>query len=165
MTFNKAMIESVQGWDAALAALDALLYPSDAPLSTLANAASWLGLWLPDINWCGFYLATGDDLVLGPFTGLPACTRIAKGKGVCGTAFAERRTISVPDVHLFPGHIACDAASESEVVVPLLDAEGNVWAVLDVDAPRKSRFSDADVEGLQRAAALVMTKIRTTALL
>lgn len=116
--------------------LKALIAGEPSMIANLANAAALLHQFLPDINWVGFYLTDGDELVLGPFQGLPACVRIPFGKGVCGTAAAERRTIVVPDVHEFPGHIACDAASQSEIVVPLMK-EGRVIGVLDIDSPVK----------------------------
>ncbi|HTW82862.1 MAG TPA: GAF domain-containing protein [Candidatus Sulfotelmatobacter sp.] len=118
----------------------------DGERDLIANAANLSALLyqaLPDVNWVGVYLRRGDELVLGPFQGRPACTRIALGAGVCGSAARERRTLVVPDVHAFPGHIACDAASRSEIVVPLL-ADGEVVGVLDVDSPREDRFHDQE---------------------
>lgn len=120
----------------------------------LANAANLAALFfhaLPDLNWFGFYLLRGTELVLGPFQGKVACVRIPVGRGVCGTAARERTTIVVPDVHAFPGHIACDAASRSEIVVPLLSRQ-RLLGVLDVDSPRENRFDADDVEGLEAAA-------------
>ena len=108
---------------------------------------------LADLNWVGFYLRSGTQLHLGPFQGKPACTVIPLGSGVCGTAASERRTMHVPDVHAFPGHIACDSASNSEVVVPIMHA-GEIWGVLDVDSPLPARFSDTDVRLLESAAGL-----------
>lgn len=122
----------------------------------LANAANLVGLlfWsLPDLNWAGFYLMRNGELVLGPFQGKPACIRIALGNGVCGTAAAERRSVVVADVHAFPGHIACDAASRSELVVPLLDGD-RLIGVLDLDSPLPGRFDDADRAGIETLAAL-----------
>lgn len=116
----------------------------------IANAANFAALvWhaLPAINWCGFYLFDGSELVVGPFQGKPACVRIALGKGVCGTAAATRETQVVADVHAFPGHIACDAASRSEIVVPLLDGD-QLIGVWDVDSPEPSRFDDDDRIGM-----------------
>ena len=113
-----------------------------------SNLAALIFHGLPDLNWAGFYWMRDGGLVLGPFQGRPACVRIALGKGVCGTAASERRTIVVPDVHAFPGHIACDSASNSEVVVPLL-LGGAVIGVLDLDSPRKGRFDDEDARGLE----------------
>lgn len=131
---------------------------SDA-VANAANVAALLGHTLRDVNWVGFYFVRGDELVLGPFAGLPACVRIARGKGVCGAAWAEDRTQVVPDVHVFPGHIACDAASRSEVVVPLR-ADGRVVAVLDCDSPTPARFSPRDVALLEQAAADVAAACR-----
>lgn len=122
-------------------------------LANAANLAALLWLGLPDLNWAGFYLLKGGELVLGPFQGRPACVRIALGKGVCGTAAARRETVLVPDVEAFPGHIACDAASRSEVVVPLI-ADGRLVGVLDLDSPTAARFDDADARGLEGLAAL-----------
>ncbi|HXF79525.1 MAG TPA: GAF domain-containing protein [Usitatibacter sp.] len=116
-----------------------------------ANLAALLYHSLPDLNWAGFYWMKGAGLVLGSFQGLPACVRIAMGKGVCGTAARERRTIVVPDVDAFPGHIACDSASRSEVVVPLVHA-GKVIGVMDIDSPKLNRFDEEDARGLEAVA-------------
>ncbi len=118
-------------------------------LANLANAAALANEALPRINWCGFYLLRGADLVLGPFQGKPACVRIPLGKGVCGTAAERRETVVVPDVLVFPGHIACDGASRSEIVVPIL-SRGRLLGVFDVDSPEPSRFDDEDRTGLER---------------
>ncbi len=104
--------------------------------------------------WVGFYLVDGDELVLGPFQGPIACTRIRKGKGVCGTAWSEARTIVVPDVDAFPGHIACSSLSRSEIVIPLIDNENKVWGVLDVDSERLDSFDDTDVHFLEKVCKL-----------
>ena len=127
----------------------------------IANAANLAALafhTLPEVNWAGFYFMQGGELVLGPFQGKPACVRIAVGKGVCGTAAGERRTIVVPDVHAFPGHIACDSASKSEIVVPILDSRlrGNdkLLGVLDLDSPSLRRFDAADASGLEALVEL-----------
>jgi GAF domain-containing protein len=122
-------------------------------LANAANLSSLVFGGLEDLNWAGFYFLKGGVLVLGPFQGRPACVRIAMGKGVCGTAAARRATLSVPDVHEFPGHIACDVASNSEIVVPLLK-DTRLFGVLDIDSPVFSRFDDADREGLEALAAL-----------
>lgn len=121
-------------------------------IANSANLAALLFHGLPELNWAGFYWMKGGELVLGPFQGRPACVRIALGKGVCGTAARERRTLVVPDVDAFPGHIACDSASRSEVVVPVI-AEGRVLGVLDLDSPRKARFDEEDARGLQAVVA------------
>lgn len=131
-------------------ALDALLTGETDHIANLANAAALLWHGLPEINWIGFYLSAGaeGELVLGPFQGRPACTRIGPGRGVCGAAAASRQTVVVTDVHAFPGHIACDEASRSEIVLPLLAAGGGVYGVLDVDSPKVARFDDEDAKGL-----------------
>lgn len=113
-----------------------------------ANLASLVFHTLPDLNWAGFYWMKDGGLVLGPFQGKPACVRIALGRGVCGTAATTGRTVVVADVHAFPGHIACDSTSESEIVVPILSG-GRVVGVLDLDSPRPARFDEADARGLE----------------
>ena len=118
-------------------------------VSNLANASALIYDALSDLNWAGFYLMLGGELVLGPFQGKTACTRIAVGKGVCGTAVAENAIQLVPDVHAFPGHIACDSASNSEIVLPIHAADGTVAAVLDIDSPLLARFDQEDAAGLQ----------------
>ncbi len=128
----------------------------------VANAANFAALAyhaLPDINWAGFYFWDGRELVVGPFQGKPACVRIALGKGVCGTAAATRRTQLVPDVHAFPGHIACDAASRSEIVVPLFDAHGGLIGVWDVDSPTPARFDEHDRDGMERLARVFVDSL------
>ncbi|WP_206998363.1 GAF domain-containing protein [Trinickia mobilis] len=120
--------------------------------SRIANAANFAALVfnaLPDLNWAGFYFFDGNELVVGPFQGKPACVRIALGKGVCGTAAEARRTQVVRDVHQFAGHIACDSASQSEIVVPLVDADGKLIGVWDVDSPLLARFDDDDAKGME----------------
>lgn len=119
------------------------------PIANLANAAALLWEALPRINWAGFYLMEDGALVLGPFQGKPACIRIPLGKGVCGTAAALDQTQLVPDVHQFPGHIACDSASNSEIVIPIHDGS-QIWGVLDIDSPELGRFTQADQAGLER---------------
>ena len=121
-------------------------------VANLANSAALLWQELPDINWVGFYKMEDGALVLGPFQGRPACIRISVGKGVCGTAVAEDTVQLVPDVHAFPGHIACDSASRSEIVLPLHQA-GRVWGVLDIDSPSLGRFTQEDQAGLELVAA------------
>ena len=117
----------------------------------LSNASALLYDAMENVNWAGFYLVRGDRLVLGPFQGKPACVHIAKGRGVCGAAWAEDNTLRVPDVHAFPGHIACDCASRSEIVIPL-HAAGEIRGVLDIDSPAEDRFSQADQAGLEAFA-------------
>lgn len=132
---------------------EALFHGEPDRIANAANLASLIWHSLPDLNWAGFYLYDGRELVLGPFMGKPACVRIALGKGVCGTAAASRETQVVQDVHAFPGHIACDAASNSEIVVPLV-RDGQLLGVLDLDSPLTGRFDEADRAGLERVAAL-----------
>lgn len=122
---------------------DALISAEPDALANAANLSALLYQQWPDINWAGFYLRRGEELVLGPFQGLPACTRIAWGQGVCGTAAAQQRTLRVADVHAFDGHIACDPTSASELVVPLVQ-QGRVIGVLDIDSPLKARFDAQD---------------------
>lgn len=122
-------------------------------IANAANLASLLFYSLPDVNWAGFYLSKGDELVLGPFQGKPACVRIAIGKGVCGTAAEQRQTILVPNVHDFPGHIACDSESNSEIVVPLIKHE-RLIGVLDLDSQAFNRFDDEDARGLNELAEI-----------
>ena len=130
------------------AQLDALTEGVAHPIANLANASALLWQELPDLNWAGFYLRRGQELVLGPFQGKPACIRIPWGKGVCGTAAKTGLTQRVENVHDFPGHIACDCASNSEIVVPIFQ-EDRVAAVLDLDSPLFSRFGPADQQGLE----------------
>ena len=117
-------------------------------ITNLSNAAALLWESLPDINWAGFYKMEDGQLILYPFQGKPACTRIPVGRGVCGTAVAEDRTQLVPDVHQFPGHIACDSASNSEIVIPI-HVHGEIWGVLDIDSPCLNRFTEDDRKGLE----------------
>ena len=123
-------------------------------IANLANASALLWQHIEDINWVGFYKMTDGILVLGPFQGKPACVRIPVGKGVCGTAVAEDKVQLVYDVHDFPGHIACDSASNSEIVLPI-HVNGEVWGVLDIDSPFVGRFTEADREGLQKIVTVL----------
>ncbi|WP_043923566.1 GAF domain-containing protein [Leadbettera azotonutricia] len=120
----------------------------------LANASAALKFYLNDINWSGFYLLKGKDLVLGPFQGLPACARIAEGKGVCGKAVMDKKPVLVEDVHKFPGHIACDSASASELVIPLFRG-GEIFGVLDLDSPRLARFTELEAEYLEQTGKVI----------
>lgn len=131
----------------------ALLEDESDAVANAANLSSLLFYGLPDVNWAGFYFLRDDTLVVGPFQGQPACVRIPMGRGVCGTAAAERQTQVVADVNAFPGHIFCDTAARSEIVVPLVRKD-EVLGVLDLDAPAESRFDDDDRIGLERIAAL-----------
>ena len=136
------------------AALAALTEGVPHKIANLANASALIYERLEDLNWAGFYLMEGGRLVLGPFQGRPACIEIAVGKGVCGTAVKEGKTQLVPDVHLFPGHIACDSASNSEIVVPLR-VGGEIVGVLDLDSPWPGRFTEEDRDGLEKAAKVI----------
>ena len=134
--------------------LTALLEGEPERIANAANTSALLFQMIPELNWAGFYfLQNGRELVLGPFQGKPACVRIAVGKGVCGTAVAEARPVLVKDVHAFPGHIACDSASRSELVVPLSN-KGTILGVLDLDSPRTARFDAEDQAGLERIASI-----------
>jgi len=137
--------------------LAALLENERDGLANCANMAALFFQALPELNWFGFYFLRGSELVLGPFQGKVACVRIALGRGVCGTAAARRETVLVPDVHQFPGHIACDSASQSEVVVPLVKA-GKLVGVLDLDSPSLERFDADDAVGLERLAAILLAR-------
>ncbi len=136
--------------------LDQLLGGEDNFIANAANTSALLYQLLPDVNWVGFYIAEDNELVLGPFQGKPACVRLPFGKGVCGTAAAERRSIVVADVSKFSGHIACDAASQSEIVVPLMNW-GKVAGVLDIDSSSLNRFDEEDQEGLESVAAVFLS--------
>ena len=135
--------------------LGALLAGETDRIANAANCAALLFTSLPEVNWVGFYFLRGGELVLGPFQGKPACVRIALGHGVCGAAAVQRRTLVVPDVQKFPGHIACDVASRSEVVVPLVDG-ATLLGVLDIDSPRAARFDEADARGLEGVARVLI---------
>jgi GAF domain-containing protein len=133
--------------------------------SLVANAANFSALVfnsLPDLNWAGFYLYDGTELVVGPFQGKPACIRIAIGRGVCGTAAQTRETQVIRDVHSFDGHIACDAASQSEIVVPLIKADGTLLGVWDVDSPSVARFDEEDRVGMEALCKVFMEAVATT---
>ena len=134
---------------------DGLFRGERDPIANAANLAALLFMGLADLNWAGFYFLRGSILVLGPFQGKPACVRIELGKGVCGSAAAQRKVLIVPDVEAFPGHIACDIASRSELVVPLLQ-DGRLTGVLDLDSPSRARFDDEDAKGIEALAALWM---------
>jgi L-methionine (R)-S-oxide reductase len=135
--------------------LAALLAGETDRIANAANMAALIYHGLPDLNWAGFYFRRGAELVLGPFQGKPACVRIAIGRGVCGTAAARAATVVVPDIHDFPGHIACDPVSRSELVVPLIE-DGRVSGMLDLDSPLLARFDEADREGCERLVALFL---------
>jgi GAF domain-containing protein len=138
--------------------LDALLHGEHDRVANAANTAALIFDTLPDLNWTGFYFLNDGELLVGPFQGKPACVRIAMGKGVCGTAAATRRTIVVPDVQSFPGHIACDANSRSEIVIPL-ESNGTLLGVLDLDSPRPDRFDRSDRSGLENLAQVFLRSL------
>lgn len=138
--------------------LGALLTGERDLVANAANTAALIWEALPDLNWAGFYLYKSGELVLGPFQGRPACVRIAIGRGVCGTAAARRETVLVDDVHAFPGHIACDSASNSEIVIPLLRGT-ELLGVLDLDSPKLRRFTPADAHGLEALARVFVQSL------
>ncbi len=141
-----------------IAAAVALTAGERDSVANMANLAALIWQYVPRLNWAGFYRAVGDELVLGPFIGKPACIRIAFGQGVCGTAAASAETQRVADVHAFPGHIACDAVSASELVVPVIH-NGRVIAVIDLDSPDRARFDRDDAEGIEALAAAIAPAI------
>jgi len=151
--------EKRSAYDELAGQLAALIAGEPDLVANTANMAALLYHGLPELNWAGFYFALKGELVLGPFQGKPACMRIAWGNGVCGTAASRGTAIVVPDVDDFPGHIACDTASRSELVVPLV-AEGRVVGVLDLDSPRRGRFDDADRIGCERLVAVLLAHHR-----
>jgi L-methionine (R)-S-oxide reductase len=144
--YNENRVES---YKIVIKQLTALIEDEPNQIANLANAAALLNQFLNEVNWVGFYLTENDQLILGPFQGLPACVRIPFGRGVCGTAAENKRTERVEDVHAFPGHIACDGASQSEIVIPIIK-DGHVYGVLDIDSPIKNRFDETDQEYLEQ---------------
>lgn len=162
MTFQVAKVETVSKVElyANLAEqLHSLLKGEHDFVANAANCAALLYHSLPDVNWAGFYFLKEGELVLGPFQGSPACVRIAMGKGVCGTAAQLSQTVVVENVHEFPGHIACDSASNSEIVVPLIK-DGRLIGVLDVDSPSLARFDDEDAQGLNVLAEIFLQAVQ-----
>lgn len=151
-------VELTKKYDLLAKQLDALLSGEPNLYANLSNASALLNQFFDRINWVGFYLMEEGELVLGPFQGLPACVRIQVGKGVCGTAVEKKSSIIVPDVEAFPGHIVCDAASRSEIVVPLIKND-EVLGVLDIDSPELNRFSEEDRIGLEKVVQTLMTHI------
>jgi L-methionine (R)-S-oxide reductase len=139
--------------------LKALVEDEKNAIANFSNASALLNQFLDRVNWVGFYLMEDGVLVLGPFQGLPACVRIPLGKGVCGTAASKQETLRVEDVHAFPGHIACDAASQSEIVVPMV-IDGQVIGVLDIDSPEKNRFDELDQQKLEEFVSVLVQYIR-----
>ena len=150
--------DAATAWADLISAVDGVTAGELDPIANMANAAALIWELIPDLNWAGFYRMIGGELVLGPFQGRAACIRIALGMGVCGTAAASARTQRVADVHAFPGHIACDAASASELVVPIVIAD-RVAAVLDLDSPTPARFAPADAAGAERLCALLAERL------
>ncbi len=148
MTDYKTMISQAEG----------MLEAEPWYVAAFSNLSALIKETLPELNWAGFYFADESGLTVGPFQGKPACIHIAPGKGVCGTAVARKETVVVPDVHAFPGHIACDSASASEIVIPLC-RDGKVAAVLDIDSPVKDRFSPADRDGLEALARKIEERV------
>lgn len=141
--------------------LHAIIEDETDEVTLLANASALLNQFLDEINWIGFYIWKEDELVLGPFQGLPACTRIAYGKGVCGTALKERKTLRVADVNQFPGHIICDAASKSELVIPII-INSKPYGVLDIDSPIINRFDELDQQYLEECVAIIGKYLSTS---
>lgn len=135
-------------------ALESLISGEPDPIANMANASALIFETLPDVNWVGFYRNVGDELIVGPFQGRPACIRIPFGSGVCGAAAATRQVQRIEDVHAFPGHIACDSASNSEIVVPLI-RDGDLIGVLDIDSPKTGRFSEEDESGVVKLGEIL----------
>lgn len=156
-TFDSSTLTKAEIYEDVHLQLKGLLHGEDNLIANAANFSALLFDRLPDLNWAGFYFLNdvGNELIVGPFQGKPACVRIAVGRGVCGSAVAEGRTIVVPDVHAFPGHIACDAASRSEIVVPLRQGD-KIIGVLDLDSPTPERFDDTDRVNLEQLAATLL---------
>ena len=150
------MMERTVNYEVLAQSLAALVDGVPYLTANLANASALIWQHLPDINWVGFYIMEDGALVLGPFQGKPACIRIAVGRGVCGTAAAQDAVQLVPDVHAFPGHIACDGASNSEIVLPI-HKDGKVWGVLDIDSPCFGRFTAEDQSGLEKVVTVLET--------
>ena len=146
---TSAHASKAETYQTLLTGLDAILQSERDWLINTANTAAWIYQSLPDLNWAGFYFLRESELLLGPFQGKVACSRIAIGRGVCGTTAKNRTTTVVPDVHTFPGHIACDSASNSEIVIPMILPSGQLLGVLDLDSPLKARFDSEDQTGLE----------------
>ena len=157
--FEKTTIRKNNFYNDLIMQLEPLLEDAPTPISQLANTSALLNVYLENINWVGFYLFDGSQLILGPFQGLPACTQIAMGKGVCGTSAIKQEVIRVEVVHLFPGHIACDGASQSEIVLPII-INNQLFGVLDIDSPIKSRFSIDDEIGLKKVVDIIQRYIK-----
>lgn len=149
-----------KNYEMLLQQLKGLIHDEPNRIANLSNASALLNQFLEDINWVGFYLWEEDQLILGPFQGLPACIRIENGKGVCGTAMATNETMLVQNVHEFPGHIACDARSQSEIVIPM-QLHGKNFGVLDIDSPSLSRFDETDQTYLEQFVAILVDHMET----
>ncbi|MEW8971343.1 MAG: GAF domain-containing protein [Mesobacillus sp.] len=147
-----------KNYDLLIKQLKALIEDEKNAIANFSNASALLNQFLDRVNWVGFYLMEDGELVLGPFQGLPACVRIPLGKGVCGTAASRKETLRIEDVHAFPGHIACDAASQSEIVVPMIK-DGQVIGVLDIDSPEKNRFDELDQQKLEEFVEVLVQYI------
>ncbi|MGL4335582.1 MAG: GAF domain-containing protein [Turicibacter sp.] len=160
--FNQASYSGTleENYELVLQQLSALVTGEHNLIANMANASALLNLFLDDINWVGFYLVENNELVLGPFQGLPACIRIPFHKGVCGHAALTRQSTCVDNVHNFPGHIACDGATNSEIVLPIIK-DGNLVGVLDIDSPLLSRFSETDQFYLERFVDVLIGKTRS----
>jgi L-methionine (R)-S-oxide reductase len=154
---------SAERYAALREAAQAIVAGEPDTIANMANVAALIWQFVPDLNWAGFYRVVDGELVLGPFIGKPACIRIAFGQGVCGAAAANGETQLVPDVHAFPGHIACDAASRSELVVPVKTSDGRVVAVIDLDSPTAARFGIEDALGIEALIATVSGAVRAEA--
>lgn len=150
--------DRTKGYETVLQQLKGLIEDETDLIANLANAAALLNQFLDEINWVGFYLWKDDELVLGPFQGLPACIRIPYGKGVCGAAVKEKKTMLVPNVHEFPGHIACDAKSQSEIVIPMM-TEDEIIGVLDIDSPIFDRFDETDKTYLEKFVEILVDRL------
>jgi GAF domain-containing protein len=161
--FRIAASEKAELWRQLVQAADALTDGEPDAVANMANVAALLWESVPDLNWAGFYRNVGGELVLGPFQGRAACIRIPFGKGVCGTAAATLEPQCIADVHAFPGHIACDAASASELVVPVVGEEGALIAVIDLDSPSVGRFDEEDVAGCLELARLLSGRLGAVA--
>ncbi|GAB4174424.1 MAG: GAF domain-containing protein [Wenzhouxiangellaceae bacterium] len=153
--------QPMASWEEMIAQARGLLTGEHHPIANAANLAALIYHAVPDLNWAGFYFVEGEELVVGPFQGLPACVRIPHGKGVCGTAWSMKRSLRVDDVNAFDGHIACDSRSRSEIVVPLIRDDA-VFGVLDIDSPLPGRFDDADQRGFEALAAIYVESLSGT---
>ncbi|WP_454192601.1 GAF domain-containing protein [Paenibacillus sp. Marseille-Q7038] len=160
MSFQTAAYEGTrqEQYNTVLSQLKGLIYDEPNAIANMANASALLNVFLQDINWVGFYIYDGKELVLGPFQGLPACIRIGIGRGVCGTSAEQRRTLRVENVNEFPGHIACDEATKSEIVVPIVK-NGELFGVLDIDSPKLSRFDQEDQAFLEQFVEILSTQL------